>query len=160
MRRHCRAGNVPCHPRWRWKGRASPGPGGVRGCGRSGRDAGQSTVELALVLPLVLFLVLGLLQVGVMVRDQIMLLGAAREGVRQAIVTPDRSDIFTAASAAAPGLRLTVGVERGTQRGDPARVEVSAPPVPLPVVGAMVSNLTLRAEATMRMERSDDAPQT
>lgn len=117
-------------------------------------------MEFALVLPLVLFLVLGLLQVGVMVRDQIMLLGAAREGVRQAIVTPDRSEIFTAASAAAPGLSLTVDVERGTDRGDPARVEVSAAPVPLPVVGAMVSNLTLRAEATMRMERSDDAPQT
>lgn len=110
------------------------------------------------MLPLVLFLVLGLLQVGVMVRDQIMVLGAAREGVRQAIVTPDRGKISAAASAAAPGLSLTVHVERGTERGDPARVEVSAPPAQLPVVGAMVGGLTLRASAAMRMERSDDAP--
>ncbi|MBW3591669.1 MAG: pilus assembly protein [Actinobacteria bacterium] len=115
-------------------------------------------MELALVLPLVLFLVLGLLQVGVMVRDQIMVLGAAREGVRQAIVTPDQGKISAAASAAAPGLALTVNVERGTQRGDPARVEVSAPPAQVPVVGAMVGGLTLRASAAMRMERSDDAP--
>ncbi|MEX2588187.1 MAG: TadE/TadG family type IV pilus assembly protein [Actinomycetota bacterium] len=133
---------------------------GVRGrsCSIQSPQLGQATVELALVLPLVLFLVLGLLQVGIMVRDQIMVLGAAREGVRQAIVTPDHGKISSAAAAAAPGLSLTVNVERGTERGDPARVEVSAPPAPLPIVGAMVSNLTLQASATMRIERSDDAP--
>lgn len=120
--------------------------------------AGQSTVELALVLPLVLFLILGLLQVGVMVRDQIMVLGAAREGVREAIVTPDRGKISAAAAAAAPGLNVDVSVERGTERGDPAKVQVSVPPTQLPVVGAMVGGLTLEASATMRMERSDDAP--
>lgn len=124
--------------------------------GRRG-EGGQSTVELVLVLPLVLFLILGLLQVGVMVRDQIMVLGAAREGVRQAIVTPDRAAISSAAAAAAPGLSLSVDVERGTERGDPARVRVSAPPAQLPIVGSMVGGLTLEATATMRMERSDDA---
>lgn len=119
------------------------------------REAGQSTVEFVLVLPLVLILILGLLQVGVLVRDQIMVLGAAREAVREAIVTPDHGAITAAAGDAAPGLKLNVQVSRGTQRGDPARVNVSAPPAQLPLVGRIVGGMTLKASATMRMEKSD-----
>lgn len=118
-------------------------------------EHGQSAVEFALVLPLMLILILGLLQLGVMVRDQIMVLGAAREGVRQAIVTPDRGLIAQAAGRAAPGLRLAVDVERGTSRGEPARVTVKASPVRLPLVGQMLGGLTLKSSATMSIERSD-----
>jgi Flp pilus assembly protein TadG len=121
------------------------------------KEQGQSTVEFALVLPLVLTLILGLLQVGVLVRDQIMVLGAAREGVREAIVTPDRGAITAAASQAAPGLKLSVHVSRGTERGEPARVNVTAPPARLPLVGDIVSGMTLKASATMRIEKSDSA---
>jgi Flp pilus assembly protein TadG len=121
------------------------------------RERGQSSVELALVMPLVALLLLALLQVGVMVRDQLMVLGAAREGVREAIVNSDPGQIETAARAAAPGLDLTLRIQRGTERGDPARVDVSAKPVQLPLVGSMVSRVTLKGGATMRLERSDDA---
>lgn len=126
----------------------SPSPAG---------EAGQSTVEFALVLPLALILILGLLQVGVLARDQIMLLGAAREGVREAITTPDHGRITAAAGNAAPGLQLNVQIARGTQRGEPARVDVDAPPVQLPVVGRIVAGMTLKASATMRIEKSDSA---
>ncbi|MDQ4149377.1 MAG: pilus assembly protein [Actinomycetota bacterium] len=119
-------------------------------------DRGQSAVEFALVLPLLLMLILGLLQVGVMVRDQMMVLGAAREGARQATVTGDREVVAAAARRAAPGLNLSVDVARGRARGDPATVKVAAAPVALPLVGQMVSGLRLRASATMRMERSDE----
>jgi Flp pilus assembly protein TadG len=118
-------------------------------------EQGQSAVEFALVLPMILILMLGLLQLGVMVRDQIMVLGAAREGVRQAIVTPDRGVIEQAAARAAPGLRLAVEVVRGTSRGEPARVTVKTSPAKLPLVGQMVGGLTLKGSATMRIERSD-----
>ena len=124
---------------------------------RSKTEEGQSTVEFALVLPLVLILILGLLQIGVLVRDQIMVLGAAREGVREAIVTPDHGAISAAASNAAPGLKLSVQVNRGSERGEPARVNVSAPPVQLPLIGEIVSGMTLKASATMRIEKSDSA---
>lgn len=120
-------------------------------------EKGQSTVEFALVLPVVLILVLALLQVAVLARDQIMVLGAAREGVREAIVTPDQGAIAAAARGAAPGLNLEVQVSRGTERGDPARVNVSAPPAKLPIVGEIVGGMTLKASATMRMEKSDSA---
>ena len=59
--------------------------------------------------------------------------------------------------AAAPGLHLSTEIQRGTERGDPAWVQVSAEPVQLPLVGDIVSRVTLKADATMRMERSDDA---
>jgi Flp pilus assembly protein TadG len=121
------------------------------------QEQGQSTVEFALVLPLVLILILGLLQVGVLVRDQILVLGAAREGVREAIVTPDRGAITAAASSAAPGLKLDVQVSRGSERGQPAKVTVSAAPAQLPLVGEIVSGMTLKASATMRIEKSDSA---
>jgi Flp pilus assembly protein TadG len=120
-------------------------------------EMGQSTVEFALVLPVVLILILGLLQVAVLARDQIMVMGAAREGVREAIVTPDQGAINSAARSAAPGLNLDVKVTRGTERGDPAKVNVSAPPAKLPIVGEIVGNLNLKASATMRMEKSDSA---
>lgn len=120
-------------------------------------ENGQSTVEFALVLPVVLILILGLLQVAVLARDQIMVMGAAREGVREAIVTPDQGAINSAARSAAPGLNLDVKVTRGTERGDPAKVNVSAPPAKLPIVGEIVGNLNLKASATMRMEKSDSA---
>lgn len=120
-------------------------------------EKGQSTVEFALVLPIVLMLILGLLQVGVLARDQIMVLGAAREGVREAIVTPDHGAITAAARGAAPGLDLDVQISRGTERGEPAKVNVSAPPAKLPIVGEIVGGLTLKASATMRMEKSDSA---
>ena len=114
-------------------------------------------MELALVMPLVALLILALLQVGVMVRDQLLVLGAAREGVREAIVNRDRGQIEAAARAAAPGLDLNLQIQRGSERGDPARVDVTAKPVQLPLVGSMVSRVTLRGGATMRLERSDDA---
>jgi Flp pilus assembly protein TadG len=118
-------------------------------------ESGQSAVEFVLILPLMLILILGLLQVGLMVRDQMMVLGAAREGVRQATVTPDRGLIEQAATRAAPGLKLAVQVMRGTARGEPARVTVTASPAELPLVGQMVGGFTLKGSATMRIERSD-----
>jgi Flp pilus assembly protein TadG len=45
-------------------------------------------VELALVLPLVLLLLLGVVQVGLVVRDQILVVHAAREAAREAAVDP------------------------------------------------------------------------
>jgi Flp pilus assembly protein TadG len=108
------------------------------------------------VLPLVVVLLLALVQLGLVVRDQILVVHAAREAARAAAVESDPG----AASAAAadgsglPASRLKVDV---TGRAGPgSRVAVSVAyrsPTDVPLVGAAVSDVTLRGRATMRVER-------
>lgn len=121
-------------------------------------DRGQSTVEFVLVLPLVVVLLLGLLQTGLLLRDQLLVSGAAREAAREAAVTSDSSRIERAAVRAAPGLQLSIEVSRGARRGDSAAVVVTARPAALPLVGRIVSGHMLRGSATMRVERAGPEP--
>jgi Flp pilus assembly protein TadG len=117
-------------------------------------DGGQASVELALVLPLVALLLVALLQAGLLLRDQLLMVHAAREGAREAAVTPDPARIRAAAGRAAPGLTLEVHIRRGARPGDLTTVRVSARPGRLPLVGAALGNHRLAASATMRVERA------
>jgi Flp pilus assembly protein TadG len=55
--------------------------------GRGNRERGQAVVELALVLPLFLMLLLGIVQFGTVFRDYVALTDATRVGARQAAVS-------------------------------------------------------------------------
>lgn len=90
-----------------------------------------------------------------MLRDQLLVVSAAREGAREAAVSSDPSRIEGAARRAAPGLDLSIEIARGPKRGDPVRVAVTAKPTALPLVGEIVAGRRLTAAATMRVERSD-----
>lgn len=109
-----------------------------------------------LVLPLAALLLLALLQAGLLVRDQLLLVQAAREGAREAAVSPQRPRVEAAARRAAPGLDsgLHVRVERGPRVGDLTTVVVSAPPTRVPTVGRALGQRRLEASATMRVERA------
>jgi Flp pilus assembly protein TadG len=119
-------------------------------------DGGQASVELALVLPLVMILLLAVAQFGLVVRDQILVVHAAREAAREAAVDPaaDAPRRAALASSTLAGDRLTV---TSTGRGAPGsrvHVEVAYKPSPaVPLVGAAMRDVTLRASATMRVER-------
>lgn len=124
---------------------------------RRGReDGGQASVELALVLPLVMLLLLAMVQLGLLVRDQILVVHAAREAAREAAVDPaaDAPRRAAVASSTLSDARLTV---TSTGRGAPGsrvRVEVAyRASTGVPLLGAAVGDLTLRASATMRVER-------
>lgn len=119
----------------------------------AGGNGGQASVELALALPIVLLVLLGLLQVGVFMLEQVQVSGAAREGAREATVSPQRGRIQAAAERAAPKLSLSLNIQRGSTRGAPATVVVTARPTRLPMVGAIVSGFNLKAAATMRIEK-------
>jgi Flp pilus assembly protein TadG len=119
-------------------------------------DGGQASVELALVLPLVLLLLLGMVQLGLLVRDQILVVHAAREAAREAAVDPagDAASRAAAASSTLDGARLTVTTSGRGAAGSRVRVEVAyRAPTRVPLVGAALGDLTLRASATMRVER-------
>jgi Flp pilus assembly pilin Flp len=119
-------------------------------------DGGQATVELALLLPLIALLLLALVQAVVVARDQLLVTHAAREAVRAAAVDPDPAAARRAAEAAGPlaADRLAVDVRERGPAGGRVRVEVSyREPTRLPMVGRLLGDLTLRGEATMRVER-------
>lgn len=119
-------------------------------------DEGQAAVELALVLPLVVALLLAVLQVGLIVRDQVLVVHAAREAARVAAVDPDPEAASRAAVEASDlrAARLHVTV---TERGEPGsrvRVEVRyRVATDVPLVGAALGDLTLVGGATMRVEQ-------
>jgi len=67
-----------------------------------GADRGAAAVELALVLPLLLLLVFGIVDLGRMLNVQISLTDAAREGARWAAL--NQSGVAARVAAAAPGV--------------------------------------------------------
>lgn len=118
-------------------------------------DGGQATVELALVLPLVMLLLLLVTQVGLLIRDQVLVVHAAREAARQAAVDPS-SDGAKNAAVAGSGLdrrRLQVEMTGRGRAGTRVTVRLRySAPAEVPIVGAALGDLELTAEATMRVE--------
>ena len=120
-----------------------------------GGSLGQATVELALALPVLALVALALVQVGLIARDQVLVVHAAREVARQAAVSDDP------AAAVREGLRasslkrtmLTVDISDRRERGSriTARVAYRAA-TDVPLVGALVPDIRLRSAATMRVE--------
>jgi uncharacterized metal-binding protein len=118
-------------------------------------ERGQASVELALALPLLAILALLLLQVGLVVRDQVLVVHAAREAARAAAVDPGRSAAATAALASAEFERdyLAVVVDGGRRAGDRLRVTVTyRSPTRVPIVGRLLGDIRLSADATVRVE--------
>lgn len=117
-------------------------------------ERGSAVVEFALVVPLVLILVLGVLEVAVVARSEIQLVHAAREGARQSASSPDTSLAVKAVRRALgnAGSRAKVSVSRPSAVGDPTTVHVSLPHrVASPILGGFP--IQLHGTATMRIER-------
>ncbi len=111
-------------------------------------------VEFALVLPLVLVVLLGMVEVAVIARSEIQLIHAAREGAREAAASPDtrRSSAAVRAALGPAGSRARVSVSRPSSVGQKATVTVSLKhTVAAPFFGGF--SLDLRAQSTMRVER-------
>ena len=76
----------------------------------TGED-GVASVELALVLPVLLLLVIGMVRFGVAFNAKIEMTGAAREAARYVIANQGSANVVanarTAAKHASPGLNLT-----------------------------------------------------
>lgn len=73
-------------------------------------DTGAAMVEFALVLPLLLLLVVGMIRFGVAFNTKIEMSGAAREAARWMVLHPtDQAGARSVAQTAAPTLGLTNG---------------------------------------------------
>lgn len=119
-------------------------------------DEGQAAVELALVLPLVALLLLALVQVALVVRDQVLVVHAAREAARAAAVDPTPRAARRAALAGAPlaADRLSLELSGHGKGGRQVDVEISyRSPTNASIVGALIPDIVLRAQASMRREQ-------
>ena len=120
-------------------------------------DGGSAVVEFALVLPLLLVVTLALVEVGLVVRDRLLVESSARAGARAAALSPDPGLIRGAVERAAPTLdggALGVSVAREGGRGDPVTVTVtygSAVRVPF-IAWLMRGTIRMAASATDRQE--------
>jgi len=119
-------------------------------------DRGQSTVEFALVLPVLVVTLVGLVHLGLLARDQVLVAHAAREGVRAAAVDPDPRAAERAAEAAGPLDAARLRVETRNRGGPGSRVTVVVTYLAvnrIPLLRTIIDDRKLRAEATMRVER-------
>jgi len=119
-------------------------------------DRGQSTVEFAMILPLVALVLLLLVQAGLVVRDQLLVSHAAREAARAAAVSEnDRAGAALEAARQSGPLerdRLSGTVATGGG-GTAVRVVITyRSPTELAVIGPLVPDITLSSSVVMRVE--------
>src|SRR5262245_38974317 len=98
---------------------------------RRKRRAGAAALEMALVLPLFIVLILGLIDFGHMLYTVNTITTAAREGARRGVVQRQSDDISAAAEAAANSYLVATGIHGGTAKavldGNNVVVTVSIP---------------------------------
>jgi Flp pilus assembly protein TadG len=135
----------------------------------SRHEEGQAVVELALVLPLMLMLLLGVIQFGTVFRDYIALTDATRVGARQAAVArsiqpesdrvPRVVDMVHRAAVNLNKSKITVtvepkkvdGVTPGWEQSGDVTVRTTYP-FSINIIGLVVYNGTLQSRTTERVE--------
>jgi hypothetical protein len=112
------------------------------------RSRGQATVELALTLPFVAAALLLVVQVGLLVRAQVLVVHAAREAARAAAVGEPAPPPVGLEPA-----RTSVVTTGGGATGDRVTVIVTyLATTDIPLVGLLLPDVRLRGAATMRVE--------
>jgi Flp pilus assembly protein TadG len=123
-------------------------------------ESGQSMVEFVLVAPVLLTVVIGLVQFGIMFQNYVEVAAAARAGARIASVgrvngsATAKAGATTEAQNAAKDLdktKLKVTVTSSWAQGSPVTVTVTYP-YSLALYGMPVSSGTLSSSTTMRLE--------
>ena len=114
-------------------------------------DNGQATVELALCLPLLCVLLLGVVQVAVVVGDQLAVQLAAREAARAAAVSADPHGAAARAADAAVRLRpitTTLAVGATTVTATVSYVDHTD----VALIGQLLPDVRVTASVTMQLE--------
>jgi len=114
-------------------------------------DAGQAAVEVALALPLVVMLVLGVVQLVAVAGDQLAVELAAREGARAAAVAADPAGAAAAAAQSSTGV-APLDVSTAVSSGRVIVTVAHTSPTDVPLIGPLVGDVVVRATVTMQRE--------
>lgn len=115
----------------------------------------QSTVELALLTPVIFTLLLWIAQFGLVLNQKITLTHAARESARAVAIhnNPATAREAALASANLTKNRLQVSVKGDASPGELVTVRLNyAFPTDIPLVGALIGDINLSSSVTMRAE--------
>ena len=117
---------------------------------RAAGDRGVTAVEFAIILPLLLMMIFGIIEFGRAYQARLTVTHAAREGVRVLAVTENQAAAEAAALAAATGLDPGSVTVTGTPcaAGLPAEMVVTYP-VTIEIPGTGVHSFTLTGKAVM-----------
>jgi len=129
------------------------------------RKRGQSLVEFALILPILLLLMLGILDLGRAVAAYNSVSNAARSAARVAVVDQNADVVAQAAIDEGFGLGLTAGdieFDANANDDDPCVLQVCQVSVAVsyqyeaatPIIGSIVGPITVRSETRLPIERS------
>lgn len=123
-------------------------------------NRGQSLVEMALVLPLLIIILFGIIEFGRVFHSYLMITHASREGARVGVVGQSNGDIEQRIQNA-----TTLNLDKLTITITPSDQGARTPGVPLtvlvdyqvelftPILGSILPNpVELQAQTTMRME--------
>jgi hypothetical protein len=120
------------------------------------RERGQSTVELALCLPILFVLIACALDVTEVAAVQARLWHAAREGARVAAVDPNGTGIARVVrESGIDDARVTVAPEPGSRiQGEPVTVVLRRRASGrVPFLRPLLERITLQSRATFRIEQ-------
>ncbi|MBA7508123.1 hypothetical protein ES705_00043 [subsurface metagenome] len=119
-------------------------------------EKGASAVEFALILPILIMLVFGIVQFGIAFNNYITITHAAREGARIAAVDLNNPDLKNIIIERAFPVQITeddivISTPEGTNIGDPVEVEITYNiSITIPLVGSW--DIPLKNKAIMRLE--------
>jgi len=113
-------------------------------------DSGQAAVEFALVLPVVLVTVLGIVQVGIVLRNELAVQSAARAGARAASVTSEAAGAAAEAASRSVALPIDIAVTSGGETVTVTATYVDDTDVA--IIGAFIGPVTHTASVTMAIE--------
>lgn len=123
-------------------------------------EKGQSLVEFAILLPVLLLLLMGILEFGIMLNSYLSINNSAREGARLGIVSGSNLEITKLITYISPNLdseNLIVNItplEGSRNSGGTLTVEVIYNyQVNIPIISNILGNVVaLKAQTSMRIE--------
>lgn len=123
-------------------------------------EKGQSMVEFALILPVLLLIVIGIIEFGFMFSDYLSLTNASRETVRFVSLGGSNTQAIERAKEVAVNLdplKMNISfdpVSEARERGDTVKVKITYEyEFITPFIGTILGDsITLEADAVMRVE--------